>query len=194
MRDVAISLVPAGADIWTEDILHSRHTWLEYAILSTHWSLVLDVIDVVRQLSRFSPEEVQNLLDAAIKNWANMSSKPRSSSHFATLLQWGADPEIRFGDDWRNYKATSTTLLHCIESCADFDTLITAGFRSFNHANSSGYHALMTQIGVADYELIQRSINAGSNVNHQDLDGYTALRVCAEFLRSGITSIDPYGY
>ena len=134
------------------------------------------------------------MLNAAIKNWANTSSKARSSSHFATLLQWGADPEIRFGAKWPNYKATSTTLLHCIENSTDFDALIRAGFRSFNHANSRGFHPLMAQISVGDAELIQKSINAGSQVNHQDFDGDTALHLCAEFIRSGITSINPEEY
>ncbi|KAE9370181.1 ankyrin [Stipitochalara longipes BDJ] len=191
MRDVAVALVQAGADIWIRDILHSRHTWLEYGTLSTHWPLVLDVIDVVRQSSRFSPDEIQNLLDAAIKSWARTTSKARNSSQFATILQWGVDPDIRFTAKWPTYKASSSTLLHCIENSTDFDTLLRAGFTSFNHSDSRGSHALMTQISAGDPELIHKSINAGSRVDHQDLNGNTALHVCAEFLRSGILSIVP---
>jgi len=194
MRDVAVALVRAGADIWTEDILYSRHTWLEYAKLSGHWSLVLDVIDVVRKSPRFSPDEVQNLLDTAIKSWANSSTIARSSSQLATLLQWGANPEVRFIAEWPNYKASNTTLLHCVENCTDFDLLIKAGFTSFNQTNGGGYHPLMSQFVVGDAELIQKSIDTGSKVNHGDVDGSTALHVCAEFLRSGITSIDPFEY
>ena len=196
MREVAVALVRAGADIWTKDILHSRHTWLEYATLSTHWSLVLDVIDVVRQSQsqRFPREEVQNLLDAAIILWANTSTKARQSSNFAILLQWGANPNVRFRHKWPKYKASGNTLLHCIENCTDFDILIKAGFTSFNNLNSRGFDALMVQIGFGDTELIQKIINAGIRVNQKDYNGDTALHVCAQFLRSGITSIDPGEY
>lgn len=58
MIEVAVSLVRAGADIWAKDSLYSKHDWLHYAVLSTHWQLAMEVLDVVRQSPRFSSEEI----------------------------------------------------------------------------------------------------------------------------------------
>ena len=80
MTEVAITLIRAGADIWVKDNLYSKHTWLPYAIVSTHWQLVLGVIDVVRQLPRFSKESVQVLLDSAIGWWVMDILAPKDST------------------------------------------------------------------------------------------------------------------
>lgn len=192
MRKVAVSLVKAGADIWAQDNLYSKHTWLEYGTLSNHWDLVLDVIYYVRKLGRFSKEDAQKLLDAAIISWADKNAKAKNSSHFATLLKWGANPEVRWTAKWPTYEADSTTLLHRIENCTDFDVLLNAGFTSSNHVNSRGLHPLMTQLDAGNPELIQKTINAGGGVDHQDHIGSTALHICSEIIRSGILSIVPH--
>jgi hypothetical protein len=190
MTEVAITLIRAGADIWVKDNLYSKHTWLPYAIVSTHWQLVLGVIDVVRQLPRFSKDSVQVLLDSAIGWWAMDILAPKDSTYFATLLEWGADPGFRLTAKLPGYKVPNCTLLHCITNSRDFDTLLRSGFKGFNHANGKGGHALMTQLEVGNPELIQKSITAGCHVDHQDFKGRTALHVCAEIIRATILSID----
>jgi ankyrin repeat protein len=190
MTEVAITLIRAGADIWAKDNLYSKHTWLPYAIVSTHWQLVLGVIDVVRQLPCFSKDSVQVLLDSTIGWWAMDILAPKDSAYFATLLEWGADPEFRFTAKLPGYKVPDCTLLHCITNVRDFDTLLRSGFKGFNHANGKGGHALMTQLEVGNPELIQKSINAGCQVDHQDFKGRTALHVCAEIIRATILSTD----
>ena len=187
---VAITLIQAGADMWVKDNLYSKHTWLQYAILSTHWQLVLDVLDVVRHSSRFSQEEVQIWLNSAIRWWASDVLAQKDSIYFSTLLEWGADPEIQLTAKSPFYKASNSTLLHCITNSLDFDTLLKNGFTSFNHPNDKGCHALMTQLEVGDAELIQKSITAGCRVDHQDFKGRTALHVCAEIVRATVMSIN----
>lgn len=194
MNDIAVSLVRAGADIWIQDNLFRKHRWFHYAILSRHWQLVLDVVDLVRQSSRFSADEIHTLLDSTIKLWARDPDGVvgiRNSEHFTNLLKWGADPEVRFSAEWSVHKSSSNTLLHCITTCTDFSTLMSSGFTSFNHPNSKGFNALMTQLEAGNPELIQKSIASGCNVDHQDDRGRTALHVCAEIVRSTILSINP---
>jgi ankyrin repeat protein len=193
MTETAISLVRAGADIWIQDNLYRKHRWFHYAVLSSHWQLVLDVIDIIRQSLRFSPNEVQTLLDSTIKLWANETDGVvgiKKSEHFTSLLNWGADPEVRFSAKWLVYKASSNTLLHCITTCTDFNTLLSSGFTSFNYPNSTGCNALMTQLEAGNPELIQKSITSGCNIDQQDNRGRTALHVCAEIIRSTIMSIN----
>jgi ankyrin repeat protein len=188
ITEVAISLVKAGADLWVEDNLYGSHDFIHYAVRSTHWDLAIEVLDFVRQSPTFSSDELRSLLNTAIILWAGERSERRKSEHFDSLLTWGADPDIKFTFGWEWHYEESNTLLHSISTLRDFDSLVTAGFKSFNHENSTGAHPLMKLVQSNDPQLVQKCIDSGSFVHHQDHFGHTALHVCAEALRDSFLS------
>lgn len=182
--EVAMSLVQAGADLWARDILYSSQNWMEYAIWSNHWSLVLSVVDAIRQSPLFSSTEIKTVLNDALKLWAKARSKSKGhSEHFEALLKWGADPEIRFTAQWPLHREANNSLLHCISTPSEFHALVNSGFTSFNHVNSGGLNPLTTLLENANPELIRLCVSLGCNVDHQDKRDRTALHVCAALIR-----------
>jgi len=177
---VALSLVKAGANLQVKDTLYGNHDFLHYAVVSTHWDLAIEVLDFVRQSPMFSSDEVRSLLNTAIIYWARESSEQRKSEHLDSLLIWGADPEVKLTVRWKWHLEENNTLLHCISNLRDLDTLVTNGFKSFNHVNSSGAHPLMKLVEWNDPRLLQKCIESGSFINHRDYSGRTALHVSAE--------------
>jgi hypothetical protein len=77
------------------------------------------------------------MLNTAIKLWADGAGGTRKSKHFANLLKWGADPEVRLTANWPWHTESSNTLLHCISTLTDFDTLMSSAFTSFNHPKAT---------------------------------------------------------
>jgi hypothetical protein len=150
----------------------------------------MDVLDFVRQSSAFSSNEVRSLLNNAIIHWAGESSERQKSEYLDSLLTWGADPEVLFTVRWKFHTEKSNTLLHCISTLRDFDLLVTNGFKSFNHANSSGTHPLMKLVEWNDSQLLRKCIESGSHVNHQDHLGRTSLHVSAEEIWESFLSIN----
>jgi hypothetical protein len=188
--DVAISLLRHGADPWIQDNLFGSHGFLNYASRSGHWEFIMAVLDFIRQSTLFSADEVQTLLNMAIVLWAGAGIERRQKD-LPLLLNWGADPEIRFTDMWRFFKASGNTLLHCITSPADLNALVAGGFKSFNHPNSTGSHGLMAvarlQTSIFSLEphiphLVPTCIKLGSRVNHQDHMGRTTLHIVMEVI------------
>jgi ankyrin repeat protein len=180
MTEIAISLVKAGADLWMKDSLYGNHDFLHYAVLSTHWDLAIEVLDFVRQSPMFSSDEVCSLLNNAVIHWAGETSEQQKSEYLDSLLNWGADPEVRFTVRWKWHREENNTLLHCISTLRDFDSLVTNGFKSFNYVNDSGAHPLMKLVEWNDPQLLRQCIGSGSQVNNQDYTGRTALHVNAE--------------
>jgi ankyrin repeat protein len=187
MTEVAISLVEAGADLWAQDDLYGSYDFIHYAVRSTHWDLVIEVLDFVRGSPMFSSEQVQSLLNTAIVLWAG-ETVSRRSEHLHALLVRGADPEVRFTDRWQWHREQSNTLLHSISTLSDFDSLVANGFNSLNHENSSGAHPLMKLVERNNPQLLRKCLESGSRANHQDHSGRTALRVNAEEIRESYFS------
>lgn len=184
--ETAISLLRSGADPWIQDNLFGSHNFINYAVISCHWEFVMAVLDFIRQSTLFSTHDVRSLLNITIVLWAGAGTERRSNDLFC-LLNWGADPEVRFTDMWRLFKASGNTLLHSISSRVHLNALVNSGFRSFNHANSTGTHGLIAIVGLQtcvlkahDPHLVQDCITSGSRVNHQDNLGRTALHVVTE--------------
>jgi len=180
--DVAIELLKGGADIWMKDILFCAQDFIQYAVFEDNWPLIMDVVDFFCHHPAFSPVEKQALLDQCIILWAGSACKTRNSRHFSSLLQWGANPEIRFNDcgwEWRP-ETSSNTLLHLLSKASDIDDLVKSGFASFNHCNSSGASPLMVITELRNTALIQKCLAIGCEVNVQDIGGRTALHTCIE--------------
>ena len=181
--DVTISLLRGGADPWSKDSLFGKEDFIHYAVHQDHWKLVMAALDYLRQSGQYSIEQVQSLLNVAIVLWATENRQERSSSNFKKLLNWGADPEVLFKERWKDQQTeTHNKLLHCISNSTDFDILICSGFRGFNHSNSIGHHPLMKIATLCDSGLLWKCIKSGSQVDHQDYEGRTALHVSLEEL------------
>jgi len=177
--EVAISLIKAGADLWVTDNLFCHNDFMNYAKGSSHWTFIMSVIDFVRQSTLFSASEIQHMLNTGLILWAQERWKKRKQSHLRSLLQWGADPEVRFTEIWVNRRETSNTILHCIATRGEFDILTTSNFSSFNHPNSSGAHGLLKIVERNNPLLLEKCIEKGSCVNHQDHCGRAAPHVVA---------------
>lgn len=179
--EVAIALLRGGADPWIKDNQYGKEDFINYAIRQEHWDLVMAALDYIRQSAQYSTEQVRSLLNTAIILWAGENLKHRRSCQFKNLLNWGADPEIRFKEKWEYTQTESNnTLLHCITNLTDFDTLVTSGFSSFNHSNSTGAHALMKIAVLCDARLLQKCVEGGSRVDHQNHEGRTTLHISLE--------------
>ncbi|KAF4627422.1 hypothetical protein G7Y89_g10729 [Cudoniella acicularis] len=195
----AIMLLKGGANIWLKDTLYCKQDFIHYAIFGNHWPFFMKVLDFIRQSRSFRSDEIQRLLDTTIILWAGTSSDYRESKHFKTLLEWGANPEVRFRDrrGWRD--ESDLTLLHVIKNVSEFDALVTRGFTSFNDPSSSGAHPLIFLADSGDANLVEKCISYGSNVDHQDHMGKTALHAIAEqiwepYKYSGQEACCSYGY
>ena len=181
--DVVIALLRGGADPWMKDHLFGKEDFIHYAVRRDHWHLVMCALDYIRKSPQYSTQEVQSLLNMAIILWAGENVNTRRSDYFKSLLDWGADPEISFAEQWESRrKETGNKILHCITNSNDFDTLINSGFKCFNHSNSMGVHPLMKITAISNAHLVRKCIEGGSLVNHQDHEGRTALHIAIEEL------------
>lgn len=179
--EAAIALIDAGADVSMKDNLYCNQDFIHYAVFGNQWELVMSVLDHVRHSTNFSSRIKQALLDECVVLWAGSASATRNSKHFGLLLQWGANPEVRFEDRRFPWRAESNnTLMHCLTRPSNIKILLDHGFSGFNCQNSTGTTPLMTAAEQSNPELVERYISAGCKVNHQDYEGRTAVHLCIE--------------
>lgn len=182
---VAIRLLDMGADPYLKDH-HLKGNFLVYARERRHWTTVVDILHHIHEESEIPKH--------ASRSWSTLAAillvndGPtwyEDVGHFQALLDIGADANIVYqtGD----CDLSTRTLAHDIWDKAFLEALISHGFRSFNHQDGDGAHALISLSRKSqDPGIMKLLLQGGSLVNHQDKDGHTSLHVVTQQLHSGL--------
>ncbi|KAH9208152.1 ankyrin repeat-containing domain protein, partial [Leptodontidium sp. 2 PMI_412] len=184
---VAIRLLDMGADPYLKDH-HLKGNFLVYARERRHWPTVVDVLRHIHEDSKIPKR--------ASRSWSTLAAillvndgpiRYKDVGHFRALLDIGADANIVYqtGD----CDLSTRTLAHGIWDKACLEALISHGFRSFNHQDGDGAHALISfsrKGHSQDPGIMKLLLQQGSLVNHQDKNGHTSLHVVTQQLHSGL--------
>jgi ankyrin repeat protein len=191
--EVAIRLLNAGANPLLIDTLRKRN-FLMYARARGHWDTIMAILDYLRRYPGIPEDDVKLWLTMGTVLWTsdNPSRWRRRSKDLRTLLEWGANPD--FICDYSTSRS-SETLLHGVREAVELEALVSHEFTKFNHQNSTETHILISIAQKCDPLLLQLCLEGGSEVNHQDKKGHSALHVIVQHLRSPLSKdIDNWHY
>ncbi|KAF6820638.1 hypothetical protein CMUS01_11527 [Colletotrichum musicola] len=181
-EDSVAILVNAGADLVIEGG-RFRRTFIQFAAARGNWKLVLNFLSQIED----SGEE------CAAKEW----------SQLATCLFQVPDPDylgrsgvslhqflvkcgsVNFTYNDLGGETRNDCLMHSARSVSDFKALIDNGFVLLNHTNSAGQHPLMAAAGRGEPALVSALLDAGSEINLEDMKHRTSLSHAVRNLDKG---------
>jgi hypothetical protein len=169
--DVVISLIDAGADLARFDTLRKR-CFLDYAIARDNWDLAIISLQHIGNI--YGQEAIETAVKVVlVRLLTYMGLEADKRRNFPRLLKMCENVNFTFGG--LDLGVTENNMLHCIQDREDGNDLLEAGFTGFNQQNSHGQLALMSQLKIRRLEAVEFCIKNGTQVNHQDNNGYTVL-------------------
>ena len=166
-------LLEAGANPFIRDRRNER-TFMQYAALRGHWSLILTVLYHMKAVAEKKTAE----------SWAQHATllyyvfypdyhQDREVSSQQLLATCGS---VNFTFDHYDKGLENNTLLHHVRSINDIEVLLEHGFTLVNHVNSIGQHALISAVlSRCKPDMVRRLLDAGAEINLKDNSHYTTL-------------------
>jgi hypothetical protein len=169
---VAIQLLEAGANPFLGDDF--RQSAFMYAQSQGNWKTIVEIINHFRDY----PQETEQAMKF-VQIWLTLGVLlslqgdlfGRKREDLETFLKWGADP---------NSTLFGGTLAHGAKDEAELELLIGHGFNKFESTDKTGAHALISAAKLRNPRMVELLLEGSSPVNHQNLDGHTALHLAVQ--------------
>lgn len=168
-----ILLLKAGADQ-----INAQHLeFLDYARAWRHWDVVTKALVFFRTTRLFSDAFLKSQIDRLMVTYLHLSWQGRPDD-FRIMIDLGANPHFLFED--------GDTLLHRLRHDAQVNALFETGYEYIDRPNFEGRTALMSSISRCHCLLYNNILARGSNVNHQDNRGLSALHMACQKMNQEI--------
>lgn len=175
LEDVTVLLLTMGANPGLRES-RFRRTFLDFAIVRGHWSLVHRALSAIQDLY---PKEVHEAFARIIVFHAMTSSICNDFAgdvrrkHIPSVIQHCDNVNFSFKDSQRD--VTDDNLMHYVQSIEEAEALVSRGFDLFNKPNSAGRLAIHSS--TFDTALIKFCVERGTSIDHADANGHTPLFV-----------------
>ncbi|EXF73448.1 hypothetical protein CFIO01_09569 [Colletotrichum fioriniae PJ7] len=181
-EDSAIILLESGADLnFKADLrvltfAQKKLSFLYFAARRDHWRLIYNLIT---RLETYAGKVIMRswARKAVVAYLANFSHHPRHLGREISLHQLLAmcgSVNFTYDNAVCEYRKNEC-LLHATKTVEDFDTLVEAGLKLFDHADYLGQTPLMIAVKSQSPDLVIRLLDLGANPALRDIYGRTAF-------------------
>ncbi|KAK1454927.1 hypothetical protein CMEL01_03687 [Colletotrichum melonis] len=172
-EDSVMLLIQSGADAYTKD--QQDHDFLHFAAVCGNWTLIFNFLTRLKDIA--DKTVVEGWTESAVILY-HIIYPDRPHLREISLTQFLAKlSSVNFTFDDVARGTANNSLLHFPSTIPLFETLSTAGFKLFNHQNSSGQTPLMVAASSDNPELVKRLLERGTDISLKDRGDCTALDI-----------------